>query len=71
MLLFNILSFNDRYDAKNTQELKNMSYLSSKYKDQGFSIYGLFTYDVESGEKRSNKEIAYKLNKMGFIDNQG
>ena len=48
-----------------------MSYLSRKYKEQGLSQYGLFTYDVESGEKRSNKEIAYKLNKLGFVDNQG
>ena len=48
-----------------------MSYLANKYSNKGLSILGVFSYDIESGEKKSNKEIAHKLNQMGYIDDKG
>ena len=48
-----------------------MSYLANKYSNKGLSLIGVFSYDIESGEKKSNKEIAHKLNQMGFIDDKG
>lgn len=61
VLLFNILTLNDRYKKQNTQELQAMKNLYEKYGARGLSIIGVFTYDLESGEQKSNKEIAKKL----------
>lgn len=61
VLLFNILTLNDRYQKQNTRELQTMKNLYEKYGARGLSIVGVFTYDLESGEQKSNKEIARKL----------
>ena len=50
VLLFNVLTLNERYVAQNNRELKAMSSLSKKYHDRGLSIIGVFAYDIETGE---------------------
>ncbi len=35
-----------------------MKYLCEKYKDENFSVFGQYAYDVAEGEKLSNKDIA-------------
>ena len=45
--------------------------LHDKYAKRGLSIIGIFAYDLESGEQKSNKEIARKLNTLGLVDDQG
>jgi hypothetical protein len=49
VVLFNILTLNERYSGENKRELKNMQYLANKYSDKGLSQFGIFSYDIESG----------------------
>ena len=53
---------------KQEQELKRMKHLCQKYGKDDFAVYGQYAYDVQEGEKLTNKEIAHKLHKMGYID---
>ena len=46
-------------EDKGKKEFERMKYLSKKYGEKDFAVYGQFTYDVQSGEKMSNKEIAH------------
>lgn len=48
-----------------------MSSLYEKYGSRGLSIIGVFSYDLESGQQTSNKEIARKLHQLGFVDDKG
>ena len=48
-----------------------MKYLSVKYGQKDLAVFGQFAYDIQDGEKMSNKEIAHHLHKMNFIDEKG
>lgn len=48
-----------------------MKYLANKYGDEQFTVFGQFSYDVKEAEKKTNKELAACLNKLGYIDDQG
>ena len=48
-----------------------MKFICEKYGKDDFAVYGQYCYDVQEGEKLTNKEIAHKLHKMGYIDDQG
>lgn len=50
VLLFNILTLNERYQKQNSKELDVMVKLHDKYGARGLSIVGVFAYDLESGE---------------------
>lgn len=50
--------------------MEGMKYLCKKYPDD-FTVFGQFAYDVQQGEKLSNKEIAHNLHKLGYIDAKG
>ena len=59
VILFNILTLNERYQKQNTKELEQMRAMSEKYGTRGLSIFGVFAYDLEArGEQKSNKQIA-------------
>ena len=47
--------------------MEGMKYLCKKYSDY-LTVFGQFAYDVQQGEKLSNKEIAHSLHKIGYID---
>ena len=48
-----------------------MKYLCQKYGENDFTCLAQFAYDVQETEKYTNKELAFQLNKMGYLDNQG
>jgi hypothetical protein len=50
--------------------MEAMKYLAEKYPGE-LTVFGQFAYDVQQGEKLTNKEIAHTLHKMGYIDAQG
>jgi len=50
VLLFNILTLNERYQKQNNKELDCMIKLHDTYAKRGLSIIGIFAYDLESGE---------------------
>jgi len=41
------------------RELENMKYLSDKHKPTDLTVFGHFAYDIQSGEKMTNKELAH------------
>ena len=64
------MTLNEQLMPETKQDLKSMKYLCEKY-GEDFCCFGQFTYDIQGGEKFTNKEIAHQLNKMGFIDDKG
>ena len=53
------------------RELRRMRKLCEEFKPEEFSVFTQFSYDVIEREKLTNKEIAFQLNKLGFLDDQG
>ena len=51
--------------------MNRLKYLCLKYGANDFTVLGQFAYDIQESEKSTNKELAFKLNKMGYLDNQG
>ena len=55
--MFVNLTMDEKQKQKTQQELKNLKLLTDKYGPQGFTVYGVFSLDVNGGEDLSNKEI--------------
>jgi hypothetical protein len=60
----------EKMKKENEREMEAMKYLANKYPAE-LTVFGQFAYDVQQGEKLTNKEIAHSLHKMGYIDAQG
>jgi hypothetical protein len=50
------------------EELEKMKALTDKYRDQGFAVYGAFSYDVQGGDDLTNKDILNQLRVIGYFD---
>lgn len=61
---------NEKLQKQNTKEMEGMKYLCNKYPGD-LTVFGQYAYDIQTGEKLSNKEIAHGLHKMGYIDAKG
>ena len=58
----------EKQKQKSVEELQKLKYLTEKYSDQGFTVYGTFSRDVQGGEDLTNKEIANQLKLLGFYN---
>ena len=62
------LSFDEGQKARTQQELQRLKALADKYKQDGFTVYGTFTYDIQGGDDLSNKDILKQLMLMNFYN---
>ena len=53
--MFVNLTCDDKEKDKYTKELKNMNYITEKFKDEKLAVYGVYTNDIQGGEDHNNK----------------